>query len=161
MHIARLTVLDVLLFVPALTAACGDGEDPAPTARPETPAALSPTQVLVQPDPVQPLDAEFTEASDGVIEVTIQGAVFVGNKLRVPFGQSAKIDVTNKDGQVHNLRIAGFDGAYQTEDDGVTEPDPIEGGGSGTLEFAPAVPGAYTFRCDYHPGSMGGQVVVE
>jgi plastocyanin len=158
---ARLISLVPLLFVLAVGVACSNDEEPGPTANPNNPPALSPTQVLVQPDPVQPLDEQATEAADGVIEVTIQGAAFVGNKLRVPFGESAKIDVTNKDEQAHNLRIAGFDGEYQTEDDAVTDPDAIDAGGSGSLNFAPAVPGTYTFRCDYHPGSMGGVVIVE
>jgi plastocyanin len=157
----RVAVLVAVLTVPALFVACGDDDEPDATARPETPAALPPTQVLVQPDPVQALDADATEASDGVIEVTVAGALFIGNNLRVPAGSTAKIDVTNRDSQVHNLRIAGFDGVYQTEDDAVTSPDPIAGGGSGSLEFAPAVPGSYTFRCDFHPGTMGGVVVVE
>jgi plastocyanin len=151
-----------LLAVSVAVAACGDDEDPEPTPRQvESPAAISPTQVLVQPSPVQGVDGESTTAVDGVIEVTIQDALFIGNNIQVPFGQSATIDVTNKDAQAHNLRIAGFDGEYQTEDDAVSTPDPIDGGGSGSLEFAPAVPGSYTFRCDYHPGSMGGVVVVE
>ena len=154
-------VFAALLIVPALAAACGGDDAPEPAARPETPAALSPTGVLVQPDPVQPIDTQAVEASDGVIEVTIHDSLFIGNNLLVPAGSSAKIDVSNRDDQPHNLRIAGFDGVYQTEDDAVTTPDPIAAHGSGSLEFAPAVPGAYTFRCDYHPGSMGGQVVVE
>lgn len=158
----RLVLLTTaLLLLPFAALACEDDDDGEELPRTETPAALSPTAVLEQPPPVQDVDEEFTDATDGTLEVTIQDALFVANKLRVPFGQSATIDVTNRDTLVHNLRIAGFDGQYQTEDDAVTDPDPIPGGGSGTLSFSPAVPGAYTFRCDYHPGTMGGQVVVE
>ena len=157
-------LIAVLLSVLTLVAlaACGDDEsEEGDSPDVASPSAIAATSILPQPDPVQALDEGFSEASDGVIQVTIRGAVFRGNKLKVPFGQSAKIDVTNKDEQRHNLRIAGFDGEFQTEDDAVSSPDPIEGAGSGSLEFAPLVPGAYTFRCDYHPGSMGGQIVVE
>ena len=157
----RSALVAALLMASTLVVACGDDDDPEATTRPATPAALTPTQVLVQPDPVQPIDTQFTSASDGVIEVTIQDSLFVGNNLRVPAGSTAKIDVSNRDVQPHSLRIAGFDGVYQTEDDAVTTPDPIAADGSGSLEFAPAVPGSYTFRCDYHPGSMGGQIIVE
>ncbi len=159
---ARKIGLVALILLAALVVACGDDDDDEQlaTGAPSPPVA-SPTQVLSQPEPVQTLDEQFTEASDGVIEVTIQGAAFRGNKLRVPVAQTVTIDVTNKDGQVHNLRIAGFDGQYQTEDDAVSDPDPIAANGSGSLQFAPAVPGVYTFHCDYHPGSMGGVVVVE
>ena len=86
----RIAVFVALLIVPALVAACGDDDDSEPTARPETPAALSPTQVLVQPDPVQPIDTQPVEASDGVIEVTIQDSLFIGNNLRVPAGSTAR-----------------------------------------------------------------------
>lgn len=157
----RIAIFAALLAITALASACGGDDGPETTARPVTQAAVTPAQVLAQPEPVQPIDTQPVEAADGVIEVTIQGAVFIGNNLRVPLGSTAKIDVSNRDEQPHNLRIAGFDGAYQTEDDALTTPDPIAPSGSGSLEFAPAVPGAYTFHCDYHPGSMGGQVVVE
>jgi len=158
----RILVLAGLLLAPLALAGCGgDDEEGAGTPVPASPSAASPSAVLVQPEPVQPLDAEFTEATEGVIEVTVQDSAFHGNKLRVSFGRSVKIDVTNKDGEAHNLRIAGFDGVYQTEDDAVTTPDRIDGGGSGSLDFSPAVPGAYTFHCDYHPATMGGRVIVE
>jgi plastocyanin len=162
MILTRMVALAALFMAVLFAAGCsGDDEEEEVTATPVPPPAASPTGVLTQPEPVQPLDAEFTEATDGVIEITIQGAVFVGNKLRVGVGETVTLDVTNRDGQPHNLRLAGFDGEFQTEDDALTDPDPIAANGSGSLEFAPAVLGAYTFRCDYHPGSMGGQVVVE
>ncbi len=45
--------------------------------------------------------------------------------------------------------------------DAVTEPPAIGGNGAGELNFAPLVPGRYTFHCDFHPGTMGGQVVID
>ena len=76
-------------------------------------------------------------------------------------GETVTIRLTNGDSVPHNLRIAGPDGQYETEDDAVTEPDQVNAGGSGELSFAPQIAGAYTFRCDFHPTQMGGQVVVE
>jgi plastocyanin len=158
----RLAALATALLAGFILTSCGDDEEaPTTTPVPASPSAASPSTVLVQPEPVQALQPDFTEAAEGVVEVTIQGALFVGNNVRVTFGEAVKIDVTNKDTESHNLRIAGFDGQYQTEDDAITAPDPISGGGSGSLDFAPAVPGQYTFRCDYHPGTMGGRVTVE
>jgi len=59
------------------------------------------------------------------------------------------------------LRIAGLDGQFDTEDDAVANPSQIEGGGGvGELTFAPLAAGAYSFRCDFHPTTMGGQIVV-
>jgi plastocyanin len=157
----RLIALIVPLLV-ALAAGCGSDDDEATgTPNPASPSAASPSGVLVQPEPVQALDQNITEPADGVVEVTIEGALFRGNNIRIPFGQSVKIDVTNADDETHNLRLAGFDGEYQTEDDAITAPDPIGPNGAGSLDFSPQVAGAYTFRCDYHPASMGGVVTVE
>ena len=162
MPVSRVIVVVLSLLVLVAFSACGD-DDPEEddAADVPSPSALVPASILPQPEPAQPLEEGFAEASDGVVQVTAQGAAFHGNRLKVAIGQSVKIDVTNKDEEPHNLRIAGFDGTYHTEDDAVSTPDPIEGGGSGSLEFAPTVPGSYTFRCDYHPGSMGGQVLAE
>jgi plastocyanin len=158
----RLTALTAAVLLGAFIAACGDDdEESSGTPVPASPSAATPSTVLVQPESVQALDAAFTEASDGVVDVTIEGALFRGNNIKVAFGESVKIDVTNRDAEAHNLRLAGFDGEFQTEDDAITAPNPIEPNGAGSLDFSPVVPGAYTFRCDYHPASMGGRVTVE
>ena len=81
--------------------------------------------------------------------------------MAVAVGEDVTIRVTNRDQLTHNLRLAGLDGQYDTEDDAVTEPDFIINGATGDLDFAPAIPGAYTFHCDFHPGSMGGQILVQ
>lgn len=91
----------------------------------------------------------------------IQNAQFLQNALLVPIGESITIRVTNSDTQNHNLRLAGLDGEYTTEDDAVAAPDGIPAGGTAELILAPAVPGQYTFRCDFHPGTMGGIITVE
>ena len=157
---AALAILAVSLLGAVVLAACGDGDsngggngtiDRVPTV-----GALQ-----EQPQPVQALDEEATEPEDGVLEVQIEGAIFLHNRLSAPVGQGVTIRVTNNDGQPHNLRLAGLDGQYDTEDDAVTQPATIEGQGAGELNFSPPVPGAYTFRCDFHPGSMGGQIIAE
>lgn len=151
-----LTALVVALFA----AACSSGSDNGAEISPVTSDATVAEQIQPQPDPVQPLASDFTEPKDGTIEIHISDGKFVQNKLSIPAGQPVKIRVINDDNQQHNLRIAGFDGKYQTEDDAITSPDTIQPGSSGELTFAPPVPGAYTFRCDFFPGSMGGQIVV-
>jgi len=138
--------------------ACG-GNDSDKAAPGLTVPALG--QLQAQPEPVQQLDAALTEPKEGVIEVSAENASFQPNRLSVPIGQAVTIRVANKDGQPHSLRIAGPDGQYETEDDAVTEPPTIGGGETAELTFAPQVAGAYTFRCDVHPGSMGGQIVVQ
>lgn len=151
-----------LLVVMLLLAACsGDDEDDGGAA---TVVDTSPTPLATvqnQPEPVQPGSGEPSQPEEGVYEITAENAAFQGNDVVLPLGQPSIIRVVNSDQLTHNLRIAGLDGQYDTEDDAVTEPAAIEPGSSGELSFAPAIPGAYTFRCDFHPGSMGGQITVE
>jgi len=125
-----------------------------------TPGPTVPLQLQEQPDVVQELDEALTVAFEGVIEVTAADTKFSPNKLTLAAGDSVLIRVTNSDTTLHNLRIAGLDGEYDTEDDAVALPESIASGESGELNFAPLAAGAYTFKCDFHPGSMGGQVVV-
>ena len=158
-RLLRITAAGLLLLLP-LFAACGDddgGESATQTATPDAaPSVAGPQQ---QPPSAQPLKAQPIEPQDGVIEITAAGLAFQENYLRIPEGQAVVIRVTNGDTAAHNLRIAGLDGVFGTEDDALTSPDTIGPGQLGELTFAPPVPGAYTFRCDFHPGQMGGQVV--
>ncbi|MFQ5472777.1 MAG: plastocyanin/azurin family copper-binding protein, partial [Dehalococcoidia bacterium] len=81
--------------------------------------------------------------------------------IQIPLGEPILIRATNSDLVVHNLRLAGLDGQFMTEDDAVTDPDTIAAGNGGELTFAPPIAGAYTFRCDFHPETMGGLIVVQ
>ena len=140
-----------------LAAACGGDDDDGngdPTA---TPA------VRFEPQPAVPQDIEdeVTEAVNGVVETVAGDNFFTGNNIKAPLGEATTINVTNEGGALHNLRIAGADGVWNTADDVVTEPEFIPAGESGTLVFTPAVPGAYTFKCDLHPTEQGGVIVVE
>ena len=137
--------------------ACGDDDDdgsPTPSAAVPTVAASLP-----QPEPAQPVDAEQAIPTNGVIELAVEGNLFVDNHLAVPLAESVVIRLTNNDTVPHNLRLAGTDGEWDTEDDAVTTPEQIDGGGVGELTFAPQVDGYYTFRCDFHPTTMGGRIV--
>lgn len=144
-----------------MSACSGDDDDDggAATAVESSPTPLATVQN--QPEPVQPVSGEPSQPEEGVYEIVSENAAFQGNDVQLPLGQPSIIRVVNRDQLTHNLRIAGLDGQYDTEDDAVTEPAAIEPGSSGELSFAPAIPGKYTFRCDYHPGSMGGQITVE
>ena len=157
----RKAALIALMPVVALSllGACseGDNDDASPIAGSTAPLG----DIQPQPQPVQALDTATTEPENELIEVTVRGAAYNGNNLEIPLGQATTIRVENQDGQPHNLRIAGVDGQYGTEDDAVTNPETISGGEQGEVIFAPQVPGAYTFRCDFYPGSMGGRITVE
>ena len=154
-RLAALTAAALAVAVLATAACSGDdgGDAVAGVGGPSL------GEIQPQPEPVQE-GGDLVEPRDGLIEVHISGARFLQNELGMTAGEPVKIRVLNEDGQSHNLRIAGFDGEFQTEDDAVTAPETIEPGGDGELVFAPPVAGSYTFRCDFHPGSMGGQIVV-
>lgn len=153
--IALLLVLTVLLV-----SCSGDDGDGGDTVA-DTPTPEASLTVQDQPDPVQAPAGTPSQPEEGVYEVIAENTAFRGNDITLPLGQPSIIRVVNRDQLTHNLRIAGLDGQYDTEDDAVTEPAAIGPGNSGELSFAPAIPGTYTFRCDYHPGTMGGQITVE
>lgn len=164
-----LIITVVLLSLLAFAACSGDDDDSRGDS--VDPTATAPAdgdggtpqgpQLQEQPEPPQELAASTTEPADGAIEVTISGSAFENNNLAVPVGQPVTIRVVNGDLVTHNLRIAGLDGQYETEDDAVTAPDAISGGETGELGFSPPVAGAYTFRCDFHLTEMGGQITAQ
>ena len=99
---------------------------------------------------------------DGELEVVATDFAFDPSELSVAAGSDVSITVTNEGAAPHNLRIAGEDGEYDTDDDAVTDPDNIGGGDSGTLEWtAPDEAAEIDFRCDFHPTQMTGTITVE
>ena len=145
----------------ATLAACSSDDKSIPTEEPTVQTTAGPVAPALQPAPAQPLNAEFIEPQDGVIELTASGQKFTQNYLRIPAaGESITIRLTNNDNVPHSLRLAGLDGHFDTDDDAVAIPTQIDGGGVGELTFAPQADGPYTFRCDVHPTTMGGQIVV-
>ena len=151
----------LLLLVAALfVAACGDNDDGSDAIATETPN-LFPSQPVPQqqPDPAQAIDATLTEPVDGVIEVALSDILFSPNNLHVPLGDTVTIRLTNNDPATHTIRIAGIDGRYDTEDDAFVPT--IDSGAVEELTLDGATAGTFTFRCDLHPGSMGGVIVVD
>jgi len=164
LSVKKLSALALLALLAVVAAvACGsDSEDVgngAPTPSGDD-ATLGP-QLLDQPDSAQVLSTQVTRPANEVVDIVVSGALFQQNNIAVSIGESVLIRVTNSDLFAHNLRIAGLDGEFDTQDDAVTEPDTLGGGDAGELMFAPPVAGRYTFRCDFHPASMGGVIVVE
>ena len=147
-------------------AACGGDDEKVETlptvAVVQDTATAPPTQqIQAQPSPSQLLDATASAAEDGIIAIEAREVLFVRNHWSVAIGENVTIRLNNADSQQHNLRLAGPDGEYETQDDAVTVPEAVNGGESGELTFAPLVQGPYTFRCDFHPDTMGGQIEVQ
>jgi len=81
--------------------------------------------------------------------------------VRVDAGAGTTIDITNGGSAIHNMRIDGVDGEYDTEDDFVSDPDLLRGGDSAGIAFQIDAPGTYQFRCDFHPAEMTGTLEVQ
>jgi plastocyanin len=149
-----------MLFI----AACSDDDDGGDSGATET---LAPTGA---PTP----DGDDDTASDS-LEVTIAGFAFSPNEYRVLAGETVTFTITNSDGVTHNMHIATNvvpDGEALAGDytgsrcDGAVDPcsDPpaISGGEAAVLEWAvPQETGAVRFRCDFHPTSMVGKIIIE
>jgi len=166
MQLDRVGLLLASVATLTLLAACGGDDEKVETlptvAVVQDTAPAPPTlQIQAQPSPSQPLDTTASTAEDGIIAVEARDTLFAPNSWTTAVGESVTIRLNNADGQQHNLRLAGPDGEYETQDDAITIPEALNGGESGELTFAPLVPGDYTFRCDFHPDSMGGSIEVE
>jgi plastocyanin len=130
----------VIAAVVAGLAACGGGEEEE-GGRETAPAAGTPA-------------AEW--------DVVMKDNSFSPDRLTVPAGETVTINLTNEGNNVHNMRIAGEDGEYNTDDDAVSDPSTVPGGETATLEWeVPAgLSGKVDFKCDFHP-QMTGTITVE
>lgn len=79
----------------------------------------------------------------------------------VAAGAAVNVTLDNTGAVPHDMRIAGPDGVFsEGGDDIVSVPDLIPGGTTGTITFnLPA--GTYNYRCDFHPDTMKGTIVVQ
>ena len=80
--------------------------------------------------------------------------------LSVTPGASITVQLTNSGSAPHNMRTAGDDGEFESDDDDVSDPDLITGDGTGSLTFSFAQPGTYAYQCDFHTDQMNGEIVV-
>ena len=111
------------------------------------------------------------EASREVsVEATDRGqpaldSVFDPDAISIEAGETVKVNVSNTGSVTHNLRIAGVDQEYDTEDDFVAKPPDqastlIKPGESGFTVVRINEPGQYSFRCDIHPNVQIGTLIV-
>ena len=150
----RSMLLLLLLSLSALLAlsyACGDdddGVDGAPT--PTTPAGSGDGG-----------DAAG-EGADQEFEISTGDNSFEPTEFAVSGGQTITFHIRNVGTAVHNIRLAGADNEYITDDDALSLPTLVYGGETATLDWtAPGPGGAFDFRCDFHPAAMVGKIIVE
>jgi plastocyanin len=94
--------------------------------------------------------------------VTMTDNKFAPGDFTVPAGSSVTFNLTNDGAAIHNMRIAGDDGEYNSDDDAVSDPDLVNGGDTAVLEWtAPEEAGEVDFQCDFHPTDMLGTITVE
>ena len=100
-------------------------------------------------------------AAPGDLEIVMGDNFFDPDVITVVSGEETTIALVNEGAAIHNLRIAGPDGDYDTDDDTVSDPDTIRGGQEGTVTWTPEAPGEQDFRCDFHPTEMTGTITIQ
>jgi plastocyanin len=96
------------------------------------------------------------------VAVTMEDNTFDPDEITVPAGQEITFALTNDGAAIHNMRIAGADNEYDSDDDAVSDPELVNAGDQATLTWqSPATPGEVDFRCDFHAGQMTGTITVQ
>jgi len=147
-----------------LAAACGGDDDDGGNGDngggDATPTSAPADDIESQPDVPQEVDDEVTEAVGGELQIEARDVPtfeFAPNNLKVPLNETTTIEIANLGAAIHNFRIAGADGEWNSDDDVAT--DFITGGDTASVEFSPTLAGTYTFRCDIHPDVQGGVII--
>jgi plastocyanin len=107
-------------------------------------------EVTASPTPVP------AEAVDFETAVVMKDNVYEPAQVTLPVGKKFRINLTNEGPAfAHNMRIAGPDGEFETDDDLASEPRDQRVGAAGELVGQIDTPGTYNVRCDFHPEQTG------
>jgi plastocyanin len=127
---------------------------------PSAPRAIGTIVVTEEPAEDTP-EAGDLEPVDVTLVVSMGDNFFEPSELEVEAGQTFRIKLTNDGEFIHNLRIAGPDGEFETEDDLVSTPKFQTGGETGELVGQIDEPGVYSFRSDSQSTEMVGTITVK
>ena len=145
----------LILGIALLAGACSGGDDDGASS--ETPAADEPS--ADDADSAGPVSFDISMGDTLEPEVT---NFFEADTFTVSPGQEVTFNITNDGVAIHNMRVDGGDGEYDTDDDTVSDPDLFQAEDTGTLVWtAPDEAGEIIFRCDFHPLEMVGAISVE
>jgi len=134
-----------------LSFACGGDDDDDSGGDDDTAAATTPAD-----------DGNGGGGEAVEFDVSMTDNLFTPTEFSVSAGAAVTFNLTNDGAAIHNMRIAGPDGEYNTDDDAVSDPDIVTGGSTATLEWtAPEEAGEIIFQCDFHPTDMLGTITVE
>ena len=103
------------------------------------------------PAPAEDFDVEM--------DIVMQDDGYVPDALVIGAGTKVKLNMTNLGEFVHNIRIAGPDGVYETDDDILSED--ILPGETGELVFELDEEGEYVFRDDFRRETITGTLTVQ
>ncbi len=103
------------------------------------------------PAPEEDFDEEF--------DLGMQDNAYEPDALVIGAGTKVKLNLINLGQFVHNIRIAGPDGVYDTDDDIVSED--ILPGETGELIFVVDEEGVYIFRDDFRRETITGTLTVQ
>ena len=126
---------------------------------PTAPLAIGTIMVTEEPEGETPEPGD-PEPVDVTFDVSMGDNFFEPGELEVEAGQMFRIKLTNDGEFIHNLRITGADGEYDTEDDLVSTPKFQKGGETGELVGQIDEPGEYSFRSDSQSTEMVGTITV-
>ncbi len=127
---------------------------------PTAPRAIGTIVVTGEPAGETPGPSD-AEPVDVTFDVSMGDNFFEPSELEVEAGQTFRINLTNDGEFIHNLRIAGADGEYDTGDDLVSTPKFQTGGETGELVGQIDEPGVYSFRSDSQSTEMVGTITVK
>ena len=130
-----------------------------------TESGLGDKAVTGSPTPgATPTPAETPSGTPaGGLAVVMKDNLFEPAGLTVKAGASVTFDLKNDGVAIHNMRVAGPDGSYNSDDDAVSDPQLVNAGGTATLDWtAPDQPGEIKFQCDFHVAvGMIGTITVQ
>jgi plastocyanin len=102
------------------------------------------------------------DGGEVTFDVSMGDNFYEPNEFTVDPGTTITFNLTNDGTAIHNMRVAGADNEYNTDDDAVSDPDLFLAGDAGTLVWtAPEESGTYDFQCDFHLTDMLGTITVE
>jgi len=88
------------------------------------------------------------------------GTYFRPDTITGNAGEVIEIVVTNAGSVAHNLRVSGPDREYDTADDFWTDVFSIKAGEESRVLLKIDQPGSFPFRCDFHPTTQTGVLVL-
>ena len=98
---------------------------------------------------------------DDTISLNVNDSTFSSTEITGNAGDVIELMVTNTGTISHNLVVAGPDDEYDTKDDFVPNPFAIKAGETGRVVLKIEEPGAYRFRCAFHPTFEFGTLTLE